>query len=286
MGVWLLKQGLLHGRFECELPGPFLGRGWALINLATCNYACPYCITGGFAKDRAQRFPDSEEVELAQVLAFVERHCELGHPILVSGAEPLMATEAVAAIARTVREAGGLIQLMTNGSMPNELNKLLPLVDAVDIDVKAAPEKLAAVTGVGSRGLTWDKPLQSIERSLAAGVTTLVTTPCFETTTLEDLVEIGGALPEGVARWTVMQFVPASVRRGQWSLQRKDYGTRGFAWPEQQRTLDIVDALGSRLPQLAPILFSTSLSQDLVQLKAPWRDRGAAAKTEQTRPST
>ena len=124
-----------------------------------CNLACPFCQNYSISQAgetdlcyedegaglRVYRLPPEELVELA--LDTQERHENIG--VAFTYNEPLMNYEYVRDCARLLKEAGLKVVLVTNGTLSSgPLGRLLPLVDALNIDLKGfTPEFYQWVRG-------------------------------------------------------------------------------------------------------------------------------------------
>lgn len=100
-----------------------------------CNFKCQFCQNCAISQFEvpARRLSPRE----------VARMCRLDDSIGIAYTynEPLTAFEYVLECAQAVREAGGKNVLVTNGYVnPEPLGRLLPFVDAMNIDVKAFNE--------------------------------------------------------------------------------------------------------------------------------------------------
>jgi pyruvate formate lyase activating enzyme len=65
---------------------------------------------------------------------------------VLTGGEPTLHSD-LPAVVEKLRDFGFAVKLDTNGSRPRVLEKLLPLVDYVAMDIKCAPEEYGARTG-------------------------------------------------------------------------------------------------------------------------------------------
>ena len=117
-----------------------------------CNLACPFCqnhsisqagegdlcLAEGERGLRAYHLPPEELLDLA--LDTKEKHGNIG--VAFTYNEPLMNYEYVRDSAKLLQEAGLKTVLVTNGELaPAPFRKLLPLIDALNIDLKGfAPE--------------------------------------------------------------------------------------------------------------------------------------------------
>ena len=112
-----------------------------------CNLACPFCQNHSISQAgegdlcfaegerglRAYRLPPEELLDLA--LDTKEKHGNIG--VAFTYNEPLMNYEYVRDSAKLLQEAGLKTVLVTNGELaPAPFRKLLPLIDALNIDLK------------------------------------------------------------------------------------------------------------------------------------------------------
>jgi len=117
------------------------GRMAGLVFTAGCNFRCGFChnpdlLTGGGKTYTWQQ---------------LDRHCEnfrrqWVEAISISGGEPTL-HPALEETIRFFRQHGFLVKLDTNGSRPEILERILPLVDYVAMDVKCSLPRYAELTG-------------------------------------------------------------------------------------------------------------------------------------------
>lgn len=156
-----------------------------------CNFRCPMCHNG----ELVERSASLPSLDVAKVLAHLERRAGKLTGVVVSGGEPTLQPELPSFLAR-VREMGYAVKLDTNGYRPDVLRGLLTvrLLDAVALDVKAPPTKYPLLAGVP------DLDPGAIGQSLALiGAAQL---PCeFRTTVVPGLLDADDI--EAIARWIV-----------------------------------------------------------------------------------
>ena len=99
------------------------------------------------------------------VLAFLERRRGLLDAVVFSGGEPTLQPSLKPAIEQ-VKALGYLVGLQTAGIVPAVLARVLPLLDWVGMDVKAAWQEHEAVTGVRTSAR---RAKESLEMILASG---------------------------------------------------------------------------------------------------------------------
>lgn len=137
-----------------------------------CNLSCPFCqnieISGA-----GETFPTRDCAPETLVQEAVRLACRGNIGVAYTYNEPLVGYEYVRDCAALVHQAGMLNVLVTNGTIAEDWwRKLLPLIDAVNIDLKGFTERWYRALG---------GDLESVKRSisLAAGrchleVTTLI----------------------------------------------------------------------------------------------------------------
>lgn len=121
------------------------GRLAATIFTPRCNMNCFYCHNRALIRGNALMALIPPET----TLAWLDRRKGLLDAVVVTGGEPTLQPDLAGFIER-VRAKGFLVKLDTNGMRPRVLASLLDagLLDYVAMDVKAPPEKYAAICGV------------------------------------------------------------------------------------------------------------------------------------------
>lgn len=140
--------------------GLLVGSRQIFIRLCGCNLKCSYCdtvITEEPAFCRVETIPGSGIFEylsnplgihdIARVLTRLE--VGLHHSISLTGGEPLMHAGMLKELAPALRGSRRGIYLETNGTLPDELSRIIDLVDVVAMDFK-----LPSVSGLPP---LWDK---------------------------------------------------------------------------------------------------------------------------------
>lgn len=152
-----LRVGGLTPLTTIDYPGELA----AVIFCQGCPWRCGYCQNEHLWSPRGDN-----ELPWGEVLSFLERRRALLDAVVFSGGEPTLQSALPAAI-REVRALGFKVGLHTAGPYPQRLERVLPLVDWVGLDIKAPLDGYPALTGLpGSGQHAW----RSLERLLASGV--------------------------------------------------------------------------------------------------------------------
>ena len=127
--------------------GKYIGCRQIFVRLADCNLRCAYCDTNfsraEFCKIETAAgsmiFRDEKNpLDAAQVVEIIKNFSGEVPTQAVSftGGEPLLHWQFVRDVACAVKNFGVKIFLETNGTLPNEFEKILGAVDIVSMDIK------------------------------------------------------------------------------------------------------------------------------------------------------
>ena len=128
--------------------GKYIGCRQVFIRLADCNLKCAYCDTNFSRADccnvessaGSMKFLKIKNpVTAAQVTEIVKNFCEQvpTHSISFTGGEPLLNSEFIFEVATVLKKIFDVkIFLETNGTLYEELKKILGVVDIISMDIK------------------------------------------------------------------------------------------------------------------------------------------------------
>lgn len=133
----------------------------AVLFCQGCPWRCRYCHNGHLLEA-----DDTTLIDWSAVTGFLERRRGLLDAVVFSGGEPT-AQRALADAIRSVRAMGFKVGLHSAGCYPERLGAVLPLVDWVGLDIKAAVPDYPALTGVQGSG---ERAWQSLRWLQASGV--------------------------------------------------------------------------------------------------------------------
>lgn len=127
--------------------GKYLGCRQIFVRLADCNLNCAYCDTNfqraEFCKVEtaagSMNFRDVKNpLDAAQVADIVKNFCDdvPTQAVSFTGGEPLLHWQFVREVATIIKNFGAKIFLETNGTLPDELEKISNAVDIISMDIK------------------------------------------------------------------------------------------------------------------------------------------------------
>lgn len=104
----------------------------AVVFLPGCNFDCWYCHNRDLIEGRFS------PLDVIEVLEKIEKRKGFLDGVVITGGEPLLTPlSEIKWFIGKIKEKGLLVKLDTNGTKPNELLELLPLLDYVAMDIKA-----------------------------------------------------------------------------------------------------------------------------------------------------
>jgi pyruvate formate lyase activating enzyme len=118
------------------------GKTAATVFLSGCNLRCPFCHNSRLVKGQ-----DFEEIPEEDFFAYLEKRSGLLDGVCITGGEPLL-REGLEDFITRIKALGYLVKLDTNGTLPDRLEAVLPLVDYVAMDIKNTPEKYPETVGL------------------------------------------------------------------------------------------------------------------------------------------
>ena len=194
----------------------FPGKTAATVFTPGCNFRCPFChnadlVTGEAGRDGAAA--DSSALSIDELFAFLGKRQGLLDGVCITGGEPLLQS-GIDEFCTRVHELGFAVKLDTNGTFPERLRRIVEsgLADRVAMDVKAAPENYARVTGVP--GLDLGPVRESAAYLMSCGVDyEFRTTVCAPLHTPRDMEELGRWL-KGARRYFLQPFADSGALVG------------------------------------------------------------------------
>ncbi|NBC48787.1 MAG: anaerobic ribonucleoside-triphosphate reductase activating protein [Gammaproteobacteria bacterium] len=200
-----LRIGGLTALTSVDYPGELA----AVVYCQGCPWRCPYCHNGHLLEEAGH---DADLLDWSEVIGRLESRRGLLDAVVFSGGEPTVQAALADAMAE-VRALGFKVGLHTGGPYPERLQRLLPHLDWVGLDIKALPEDYPQVTTVPGSG---ERAWQSLRLLLDAGVDLEVrTTPMPGLDDDAYLQRLMQQLADaGVRNYVLQQCQPAHLRDG------------------------------------------------------------------------
>lgn len=193
---------LLIGGVETFSTVDFPGKLAAVVFMQGCPWRCPFCYNAVI-----QKIGQPTNFLWPKFIEFLGTRKGKLDAVVFSGGEPLV-QDGLADAIREVRALGFEIGLHTGGYRPEHLEKILPLVDWVGLDIKApfVAERYKAVTQTNHL----EKVLQSLDLLLKSGKDFECRTTCDpRLLSIEDIYVMAEALKaKGVKKYFLQQYRP------------------------------------------------------------------------------
>jgi organic radical activating enzyme len=133
--------------------GIFLGAKQVFVRFERCNLKCSYCDEPRDATAEVYTPP-----ALLEKILFLEEEKGSHHSVSLTGGEPLCYSDFLAEFLPLLRAKGMKSYLETNGTLAQELGRIIDLVDIIAMDIK-----LPSATGAGA---FWDAHTEFLKTAL------------------------------------------------------------------------------------------------------------------------
>lgn len=193
----------------------------AIVFTMGCNFRCGYCHNPELING---------EAKIEEVFEFLKTRQGKLDGVVITGGEPCLQKDLPEFI-KQVKELGFAVKLDTNGSFPEMLEKVLPDLDYVAMDIKAPLEKYSQIVNVD---VDTSKILKSIEVLKNGGVDyEFRTTVVKSQLSFEDFEKIG-QLIQGVPRYYLQRFEASKI------LDKSLENEKTYSTEEFERIIDIL----------------------------------------------
>lgn len=193
----------------------------AIVFTMGCNFRCGYCHNPELING---------EAKIEEVFEFLKTRQGKLDGVVITGGEPCLQKDLPEFI-KQVKELGFAVKLDTNGSFPEMLEKVLPELDYVAMDIKAPLEKYSQIVNVD---VDTSKILKSIEVLKNGGVDyEFRTTVVKSQLSFEDFEKIG-QLIQGAPRYYLQRFEASKI------LDKSLENEKTYSTEEFERIIDIL----------------------------------------------
>lgn len=193
----------------------------AIVFTMGCDFRCGYCHNPELING---------EAKIEEVFEFLKTRQGKLDGVVITGGEPCLQKDLPEFI-KQVKELGFAVKLDTNGSFPEMLEKVLPDLDYVAMDIKAPLEKYSQIVNVD---VDTSKILKSIEVLKNSGVDyEFRTTVVKSQLSFEDFEKIG-QLIQGAPRYYLQRFEASKI------LDKSLENEKTYSTEEFERIIDIL----------------------------------------------
>lgn len=193
----------------------------AIVFTVGCNFRCGYCHNPELING---------EAKIEEVFEFLKTRQGKLDGVVITGGEPCLQKDLPEFI-KQVKELGFAVKLDTNGSFPEMLEKVLPDLDYVAMDIKAPLEKYSRIVNVD---VDTSKILKSIEVLKNGGVDyEFRTTVVKSQLSFEDFEKIG-QLIQGAPRYYLQRFEASKI------LDKSLENEKTYSTEEFERIIDML----------------------------------------------
>ncbi len=181
------------------------GKISAIVFTQGCNFRCPYCHNPELVDPELF----TEPMKTGEILDFFEKRKGKLDACVITGGEPCLQKDLILFI-KDIKDAGFLVKLDTNGSMPDVVEACLDrgLVDYIAMDIKAPLDKYSQVAGVKVDTDAIEKSIRLIKEACPSYE--FRTTIVKELLTPNDIVKIGETI-RGARLYILQKFVPSKT---------------------------------------------------------------------------
>ena len=172
----------------------------AVVFCQGCPWCCSYCHNPHLLDARS-----TEHLDWRALLEVLSLRKGLLDAVVFSGGEPTLQEELPQAVAE-VKEMGFKIGLHTAGCYPHRLERLLPRVDWVGLDIKDLPEHYASLTGVPHSG---ERAWESLQVLRTSSIPFEVRTTRYPELSATRLIQLKSRLKQlGVPNHRIQEYRP------------------------------------------------------------------------------
>ena len=174
----------------------------AIVFTKGCNFRCGYC-----HNPELFDIQGNQELKASDFLEFLKTRKGKLDAVVITGGEPCLQKDLKEFII-AIKKLGFLVKLDTNGSFPEIIEKLLPHIDYIAMDIKGPLEKYQKIS---SSQIDTEKILKSIKLIKNSGIDyEFRTTVVKSQLKIEDFENIAQML-KGAKKYYLQKFVPAKT---------------------------------------------------------------------------
>lgn len=174
----------------------------AIIFTKGCNFHCGYCHNPELIKSSKEQI-----YNMSAFWNFLKSRQGKLDGIVITGGEPCLQDD-IEEFIKKIKKLNFLVKLDTNGYFPEKLEKLIPNIDYIAMDIKAPLEKYNQITQVN---IIKEKIQESINIIKNSSIDyEFRTTVIKSQLTFEDFEKIG-LLINGAKKYYLQKFIPSKI---------------------------------------------------------------------------
>ena len=172
----------------------------AIVFTQGCNFRCGYC-------HNPELIVMKNESAYSDFFKFLETRKGKLDGVVITGGEPCLQKDLIDFI-KQIKEMGFLVKLDTNGSFSDVLEKALPYIDYVAMDIKAPVNRYPDIVKINTDP---EKIRKSIALIMNSGIDyEFRTTVVKSQLSYEDFEQIGQLL-KGAKKYYLQKFIPSKI---------------------------------------------------------------------------
>lgn len=174
----------------------------AIVFTQGCNFRCGYCHNPELIV-----LKNEPSYTLKELFQFLYTRMGKLDGVVITGGEPCLQKDLIHFI-KQIKKMGFLVKLDTNGSFPDVLEKALPLIDYVAMDIKAPINRYADIVKISSNSENIKKSISLIMNS---GIDYEFRTTVVKSQLSFDDFEQIGQLIKGAKKYYLQKFIPSKI---------------------------------------------------------------------------
>ncbi len=185
--------------------GLFLGAKQIFIRFAGCNLDCLFCDT---PKDAIRK--DVTVQEIVGAMKKLNEELGLHHSVSLTGGEPLLHTDFLERLLPVIKKEGFKTYLETNGTLTEELKRIIGYIDIVAMDIK--------LPSAAETSPLWEKHIQFLK--IARKKNIFIKVVVTNNTSRDDIIRARDVV-ESFDRNMIFVLQPASPTvKGNFTIER------------------------------------------------------------------
>ena len=173
----------------------------SILFTSGCNFRCGYCHNPELINSIVSKYSEEE------ILNFLNTRTAKIDGVVITGGEPCIQKDLVEFIIR-IKNLGFLVKLDTNGYFPEMLEKSMPYLDYIAMDIKAPLGKYSKIVNIN---VDETKIKKSIDLIMNSGIDYEFRTTIVKSMLSKTDFEHIGALIYGAKRYYLQKFVPSKI---------------------------------------------------------------------------